>query len=50
MIFLRGYKMLRGGSWDYYPGRCRSAARNSVQPACAYYLFGFRVCCLSVKQ
>ena len=39
-------RVLRGGSWDAFPVRCRSADRNKYHPANASYYFGFRVCCL----
>jgi formylglycine-generating enzyme required for sulfatase activity len=39
-------KLLRGGSWDDYPRRCRSACRGLVRPDFAYSHVGFRVVCL----
>jgi formylglycine-generating enzyme required for sulfatase activity len=39
-------KLLRGGSWDFYPGSCRSAFRGLNQPDDAYDVVGFRVVCL----
>jgi formylglycine-generating enzyme required for sulfatase activity len=38
-------KLLRGGSWDLYPGLCRSAVRVRNAPDSRSILFGFRVCC-----
>lgn len=39
-------RLLRGGSWFYFPGDCRSAYRNHSQPDLAYDDVGFRVVCL----
>jgi formylglycine-generating enzyme required for sulfatase activity len=39
-------KLLRGGSWVYYPGDCRSAYRSLDQPGSANLAVGFRVVCL----
>ncbi len=39
-------RLLRGGSWFYYPGDCRSACRGHVQPGNADFNVGFRVVCL----
>ncbi|MBM5818342.1 MAG: formylglycine-generating enzyme family protein, partial [Cyanobacteria bacterium K_Offshore_surface_m2_239] len=39
-------RLLRGGSWDYFPGDCRSASRIHDQPGYAYFSVGFRVVCL----
>jgi formylglycine-generating enzyme required for sulfatase activity len=39
-------RLLRGGSWDYHPGNCRSAYRCSLHPDARYDFIGFRVCCL----
>jgi formylglycine-generating enzyme required for sulfatase activity len=43
-------RLLRGGSWDVSPGRCRSASRDHSQPGSAEYYgglgVGFRVVCL----
>ena len=39
-------KLLRGGSWNFIPGLCRSAFRLSSYPAVVMYnSVGFRVCC-----
>jgi formylglycine-generating enzyme required for sulfatase activity len=39
-------RLLRGGSWDNDPRRCRSAYRGRSQPDDADYYVGFRVVCL----
>ena len=39
-------RLLRGGSWSYYPRYCRSACRFLILPVDAYYVVGFRVVCL----
>ncbi|MDB9382133.1 formylglycine-generating enzyme family protein, partial [Nodularia spumigena CS-584] len=36
-------KLLRGGSWYYFPRHCRSAFRNYVDPDNRNILIGFRV-------
>ena len=41
-----GIRLLRGGSWDASPGRCRSAYRITFLPANQLNFVGFRVCCL----
>lgn len=41
---------LRGGSWHYPPGRCRSASRNRNNPDGKSYHFGFRVACSTVSD
>ena len=38
-------KMLRGGSWTYGPGDCRSAARNYLSLEYNDNSLGFRVVC-----
>jgi formylglycine-generating enzyme required for sulfatase activity len=38
-------KMLRGGSWNYYPGYCRSAFRNFHDAGFVSNGYGFRVVC-----
>ncbi|MDB9307345.1 SUMF1/EgtB/PvdO family nonheme iron enzyme [Aphanizomenon sp. CS-733/32] len=38
-------KLLRGGSWDYYPEYCRSAFRLFNDAGFDYFLYGFRVVC-----
>ncbi|MFI0403988.1 MAG: formylglycine-generating enzyme family protein, partial [Cyanobium sp.] len=38
--------LLRGGSWRFGPGVCRSACRNHYPPDSAYDVIGFRVVCL----
>jgi formylglycine-generating enzyme required for sulfatase activity len=39
-------RLLRGGSWDFFPGNCRSAYRVRLRPGHAYSYVGFRVVCL----
>jgi formylglycine-generating enzyme required for sulfatase activity len=39
-------RLLRGGSWNNYPGSCRSAYRGPLQPGYADDDVGFRVVCL----
>ena len=39
-------KLLRGGSWSFLPGNCRSAFRNLDLPGHALSNVGFRVVCL----
>jgi hypothetical protein len=39
-------RLLRGGSWDDYPGYCRSACRSYLHPDNRGNCIGFRVCCL----
>jgi formylglycine-generating enzyme required for sulfatase activity len=41
-----GMRLLRGGSWYYPPGICRSAYRSHYAPHDANDLVGFRVVCL----
>ncbi|MEO0348848.1 MAG: formylglycine-generating enzyme family protein [Cyanobacteria bacterium P01_A01_bin.15] len=36
-------RILRGGSWFYYPVDCRSACRTYYQPGSRFNLIGFRV-------
>ncbi len=38
-----GYRILRGGSWNFYPGGCRSASRLTASQANHDVGFGFRV-------
>ncbi|MFM6255642.1 MAG: formylglycine-generating enzyme family protein, partial [Dolichospermum sp.] len=38
-------KVLRGGSWNFYPGYCRSAFRNYLAAGFVKYNLGFRVVC-----
>ena len=37
------FRVLRGGSWDIYPGNCRSACRGWNAPIDRIMCFGFRV-------
>jgi formylglycine-generating enzyme required for sulfatase activity len=39
-------KLLRGGSWYYFPRYCRSAYRDDYHPVNRNNVIGFRVCCL----
>jgi formylglycine-generating enzyme required for sulfatase activity len=39
-------RLLRGGSWGYNPGSCRSACRINSLPDFRGDNIGFRVCCL----
>jgi formylglycine-generating enzyme required for sulfatase activity len=39
-------RLLRGGSWSYLPGYCRSASRFNFHPGNQHNYVGFRVCCL----
>ena len=39
-------RLLRGGSWYYFPDGCRSACRVWDLPVDLGHLVGFRVCCL----
>ena len=39
------YRVLRGGSWNYAPGNCRSAYRLVTYPDFDSYAFGLRVVC-----
>ena len=41
-----GIRLLRGGSWDFAPGFCRSAYRHGLPPDSRRLNVGFRVCCL----
>ena len=40
------WSLLRGGSWNDFPGYCRSASRISHHPDPQRFDVGFRVCCL----
>jgi formylglycine-generating enzyme required for sulfatase activity len=40
------FKLLRGGSWNYGPGICRSASRGSYRRDGRSYDVGFRVVCM----
>jgi formylglycine-generating enzyme required for sulfatase activity len=42
------YRVLRGGSWCYDPGSCRSANRLWYTPGMLDNYFGFRVVCASL--
>ncbi len=37
------FRVIRGGSWDYYGRDCRSAYRDSLMPDYRYDDYGFRV-------
>ncbi|GCL41391.1 protein of unknown function DUF323 [Dolichospermum planctonicum] len=43
-------KLLRGGSWDFYPGNCRSAYRYNNGLDYYYNSIGFRVVCGSAAR
>ena len=36
------YRVLRGGSWSFYPSRLRASSRVDLDPATVYYSVGFR--------
>ncbi|MDT9184317.1 MAG: serine/threonine protein kinase, partial [Limnospira sp. PMC 289.06] len=38
-------RVLRGGSWGYYPVDCRCAGRSWVVPGNLFSFDGFRVAC-----
>ena len=38
------YRVLRGGSWIFFPGGCRTAFRGGNPPGCRVDFIGFRVC------
>ena len=38
-----GYRVIRGGSWNYFPRFCRPAYRDKDTPNYRYYSLGFRV-------
>jgi formylglycine-generating enzyme len=40
-------RVCRGGSWDCFGQRCRSAWRNGTEPANRYEWLGFRVALVS---
>lgn len=40
-------RLLRGGSWDYFPWYCRSALRDGLARVGTYYFIGFRIVCAS---
>ena len=42
-------KIIRGGSWSYYPRDCRSAYRFRHDPVIEFITLGFRVCCSSPR-
>jgi formylglycine-generating enzyme required for sulfatase activity len=42
-------RLLRGGSWDYFPRYCRSAVRDFDSRVIRNYLIGFRVSCVSPR-
>ncbi len=43
------YRLLRGGSWGYYPGNCRSAYRLRPPPDSYFSNNGFRVVCAAAR-
>jgi formylglycine-generating enzyme required for sulfatase activity len=40
-------RVIRGGSWDCFGQRCRSAWRNGIEPASRFEYLGFRVALVS---
>jgi formylglycine-generating enzyme required for sulfatase activity len=38
-------RVIRGGSWNVSPGKCRSAYRTKFAPDASFYEIGFRVVC-----
>ena len=42
-----GVRVLRGGSWNYYPTYCRSANRSRYNPTLTINYYGFRVVLLA---
>jgi len=42
-------RVIRGGSWSYFPVICRSAYRDSFNPRATYNVTGFRVVCSSPR-
>jgi hypothetical protein len=43
-------RAVRGGSWNYYARRTRSAIRNASPPGDADYYLGFRFCLRSMES
>ncbi|MBR6057796.1 MAG: SUMF1/EgtB/PvdO family nonheme iron enzyme [Victivallales bacterium] len=43
------YRVLRGGSWNYYAGFCRSANRNFIDPSDSGSIVGFRLALAPVQ-
>ncbi len=42
-------RLLRGGSWYFYPRNCRAAIRLRFQPSYRNYYIGFRVACVAAR-
>ena len=42
-------RLLRGGSWVFFPWYCRSATRSYFRPGVRFDVIGFRVCCLAPR-
>ena len=43
-------RVLRGGSWDYFAGLCRSAYRDAYSPGYTLDYVGFRVVLAPVQE
>ncbi|NEQ55479.1 MAG: formylglycine-generating enzyme family protein [Leptolyngbya sp. SIO3F4] len=44
-VALSKFRILRGGSWAFYPRLCRSASRDNTAPGYRHNTVGFRVVC-----
>jgi formylglycine-generating enzyme required for sulfatase activity/uncharacterized caspase-like protein len=42
-------RVIRGGSWNFDPGGCRSASRLHLNSRVTFYRIGFRVVCLAPR-
>jgi len=43
------YRVVRGGSWNFIAGTCRSTERDRIKPSFSHNNLGFRVVCHRVK-